>query len=989
MPRSNNRSRSGVLCAALVFVLPAVLIFASFLSSTATAAEDQGSVGSPSGPRLRSLEQAANAALDVSESSIQRIAVRRPDDDRIFAPVVIEGQPVTLELEKHSIRSDDFQVLVQVDQTGALLPVEAPPVQTFRGTVRGMPEAKVAASFVNGRLRAVVHTPEEKYGVDSVTRLGLPGEADEYVVYRDSDWDSNEAHSCGTTLAHYMGEVDVFAQNGAASASASSSGTGLEITDLGLDADFDFYVLNGSDVGATVADMENIVLNMEPIYEVTGIGITYEITTVIVRTVSGTYTFTDAQDLLPQFRGVWNSLPESDIRRDVAHLFTGKNLDGTTIGIAYVSVVCGGSAYGLSQSRFSSNLTRRVALTSHEIGHNWSAFHCDGEPTGCHIMCSGLGGCDGILTSFAPISVTTISGFKDTRTCLSDLADPQTTPFFDPFPSTTLDTAKWSFNNGGAVNGDAENEPSGALSLNLDARGSGLYEDDEIRSNAIQLGSVITAALSYQTQHRGVESGEELVVEYLNDGQSWVELNRVTSDGSDQTAFDSYFHVLPADALHDEFRVRFRTEVDDAGDDWYIDDVGVQQDCNNNGVLDVCDVDCGDPGGDCDVPGCGGSLDCNGNLIPDECEDDCNGNGVPDDCDVANQTSPDCNGNNLPDECDIADQSSADCNNNAIPDECDIADMTSADCQPNGVPDECDIADLSSADCNSNGVPDECDIADLTSPDCQPNGVPDECDIASGTDPDCQPNGVPDFCDIRDGTSLDCNGPDSDCFSIHEEPGCDDPIVEDCVCGFQPDCCTNFWSSVCVTVTQSTCSNCPPPSGGDSIPDECQVACTGPEDCDDGDLCTDDVCTVDGFCTFPINYDTETECCDPLTGGITLIDDGNPCTVGSCNPDGSVTLTPVPDGPEPACASGDPCFDGVCSGGVCDVIPRLYGDVDGNGVRNLFDIFCVLDGIGGDFSTCSFEDDDVEPCGGNGTINLLDVFAVLNAIVGIDPCCGG
>jgi hypothetical protein len=277
----------------------------------------------------------------------------------------------------------------------------------------------------------------------------------------------------------------------------------------------------------------------------------------------------------------------------------------------------------------------------------------------------------------------------------------------------------------------------------------------------------------------------------------------------------------------------------------------------------------------------------------------------------------------------------------------------------------------------------------LTSVDCQPNGVPDECDIAEATAPDCQPNGVPDFCDIRDGASLDCNGPDTNCFTIRGEPGCDDPIIEACVCGFQPSCCTDFWSSVCVTLTQSTCSNCPPPSGGDGVPDECQIMCTGPEDCDDGDLCTDDVCDGDGFCTFPINFDTETECCDSLSGAVTLIDDGSPCTVGTCNPDGSVTQTPVPDGPEPACASGDPCFTGVCSGGVCDTVPRLYGDVDANDVLSLFDIFCVLDGIGGDFSTCSFEDDDVEPCGGNDTVNLLDVFAVLDAIVGIDPCCGG
>ena len=43
-------------------------------------------------------------------------------------------------------------------------------------------------------------------------------------------------------------------------------------------------------------------------------------------------------------------------------------------------------------------------------------------------------------------------------------------------------------------------------------------------------------------------------------------------------------------------------------------------DCNANGILDICDTDCGAVGGACDVTGCGESNDCNGNNVPDECE---------------------------------------------------------------------------------------------------------------------------------------------------------------------------------------------------------------------------------------------------------------------------------------------------------------------------------------------------------------------------------
>lgn len=75
-------------------------------------------------------------------------------------------------------------------------------------------------------------------------------------------------------------------------------------------------------------------------------------------------------------------------------------------------------------------------------------------------------------------------------------------------------------------------------------------------------------------------------------------------------------------------------------------------DCNNSGVLDVCDINCCDAGSCIEVgppwclasaaicpPGsCGTSSDCNVNFIPDE-------------CDIASGTSEDCNGDGVPDEC--------------------------------------------------------------------------------------------------------------------------------------------------------------------------------------------------------------------------------------------------------------------------------------------------------------------------------------------------
>ncbi len=87
------------------------------------------------------------------------------------------------------------------------------------------------------------------------------------------------------------------------------------------------------------------------------------------------------------------------------------------------------------------------------------------------------------------------------------------------------------------------------------------------------------------------------------------------------------------------------------------------------------------------------------------------------------------------------------------------------------------------------------------------------------------------------------------------------------------------------------------------------------------------------------------------------------------------------------CLIDDPCAREACVEGVCTYTDVAYGDVDGNGVRNLFDIICIIKGMGGEFERCTFEDADIEPCGGNGLLDDFDVMAAAEATIGVDPCC--
>ena len=89
------------------------------------------------------------------------------------------------------------------------------------------------------------------------------------------------------------------------------------------------------------------------------------------------------------------------------------------------------------------------------------------------------------------------------------------------------------------------------------------------------------------------------------------------------------------------------------------------------------------------------------------------------------------------------------------------------------------------------------------------------------------------------------------------------------------------------------------------------------------------------------------------------------------------------------CDDFEVCTYDECTDGVCSNTPRLYGDVDGNGLANVFDIVCILQLTAGEpvEPGCDRVNANIAPCIPGETLNVFDIFAVLNMIAGWDPCC--
>lgn len=340
----------------------------------------------------------------------------------MLIPVVLDGGVYTLELEPRSVHSADFRLLVE-QADGSLQEVEAPASTTFRGRVVEMPGSDVAASVTDAGMTATIvfrDDVETGWFIQPLGDIVDGAPANVHVVYDGSATIATDA-ICGGAILDNNSVVGIDAQG-----FGSPRGT-IITAEIAYDADFQFYQQNGSSSTNTTNDINNIQNAMNVIYE-RDCGVTFEITEIVIRTSSGgnPYTTSDASALLSQFRSHWLNNHQS-IHRDLAHLMTGRNMSGSTIGIAWLSAVCTSNGYGVSQSRFSTNFNARVALTAHEVGHNFSAGHCSGGD--CHIMCAGLGGCAGIgLPNFGASSAGTIAGYAGNRPCLDDGPPPNDPP---------------------------------------------------------------------------------------------------------------------------------------------------------------------------------------------------------------------------------------------------------------------------------------------------------------------------------------------------------------------------------------------------------------------------------------------------------------------------------------------------------------------------------------------------------------------------------
>lgn len=151
-----------------------------------------------------------------------------------------------------------------------------------------------------------------------------------------------------------------------------AAATAFEQINLRIITDTQYTASSDLDAEVQVLSQMNIV---DGIFS-EQVGVQFGITDIEVLSDNGSLLATDASDLLTQFRTfVGNDNP------GLAHLFTGRNLDSNTIGIAFVRGICRTSGVGLTQAGGRGTLGALTA--AHEFGHNFGAPHDNQEGSVC------------------------------------------------------------------------------------------------------------------------------------------------------------------------------------------------------------------------------------------------------------------------------------------------------------------------------------------------------------------------------------------------------------------------------------------------------------------------------------------------------------------------------------------------------------------------------------------------------------------------------
>jgi hypothetical protein len=351
-------------------------------------------------------------------------------------------------LTPHNLLNSERYLAEETVGHGLRIPVSRIPVNTFRGKLAGEAGSEVRLTAGNDKIEGTIITSSrEVYHFEPAENFNSGISSSDIVVYNAEDVNLDALGECGLTLAGRLDEVSDFLN-----LPATSEAVTTREVELATEADYEYVQAAGGSAQANSL-ITSIINQIEGIY-INELGLSFKIVYQHTwATNDDPYTSTNPSTILSEFRSHWNS-NFTGIARDLTHMWTGKDMDGSVIGIATVGVVCRApsSSYGVSQ-RLTGQVAR-VGVTAHEIGHNFSAGHVTTSECNNTLMYPSLS--SNLQLTFCEASRNQITNHVNTYpSCLRVVStDPTPTPTPTPVPTPTPAPTNLIVNPGFEANGE-------------------------------------------------------------------------------------------------------------------------------------------------------------------------------------------------------------------------------------------------------------------------------------------------------------------------------------------------------------------------------------------------------------------------------------------------------------------------------------------------------------------------------------------------------
>jgi hypothetical protein len=319
------------------------------------------------------------------------------------------GRRFDLELEPNSR-------LVSVARQNPLLDG----VDIYRGELAGQPGSWARIVVSEGMPRGLFWDGNEMYAIeapgDSIVQSNVS------VIYRLADAQiAPGSMSCGSASMATTGSAAMDGLLDELGEISQAQGAISEL-EMGAIGDFEFTNSKGGDAAAVTA-ITTRLNNVDGIFS-QHVGVQINVTTIETFSTSidsDPFTESESGALLDELSAYRSTTPAQN-SNGLTHLYTGRDLDGTTVGVAWTGALCSNFfGAGLSQGNGSSTFDSLVA--AHEIGHNFGAPHdgqsgsaCESE-TGSFLMAPSLNGSD----QFSSCSITEMSNTIAGASCINAL----------------------------------------------------------------------------------------------------------------------------------------------------------------------------------------------------------------------------------------------------------------------------------------------------------------------------------------------------------------------------------------------------------------------------------------------------------------------------------------------------------------------------------------------------------------------------------------